>query len=216
MRGMKLYDTAKRAYVEFKPTKLVKMYVCGITPYDAAHLGHIFTFMTYDLLQRRLEELGHSVHMVRNITDVDEPIYARAAEMRIPYTQLAEREIASFHSTMEALNFRLPYAEPKASEYIGSMAEAVRKLLKNGYAYHVDKDVYFDTTKFKELAQFSGFDERLLLGLFELRGGDPSRPRKRQPLDFLLWKTIDDADDPAQWDTVVGNGRPGWHIECSV
>lgn len=213
---MKLYDTAKRAYVEFKPDKTVKIYVCGITPYDSAHLGHVFTFMIYDLLQRRLEDLGHTVEMVRNITDVDEPIYSRASELGIPYTTLAKQETARFQSTMQTLNFRVPYAQPLASEYIDDMAVAVAQLLKNDFAYYVGKDIYFDVSRYPDFAQFSGFDERLLLGLSALRGGDPERSGKRQPLDFLLWKSISDTADPAQWQTPIGNGRPGWHIECSV
>ena len=94
---MRLYDTAKSAYVDFIPNDVVRIYGCGITPYDSAHLGHIFTFMTYDLLQRRLEDLGHKVEMVRNITDVDEPIYRRAQQLDITYTELASQEIESFH-----------------------------------------------------------------------------------------------------------------------
>jgi L-cysteine:1D-myo-inositol 2-amino-2-deoxy-alpha-D-glucopyranoside ligase len=213
---MKLYDTAAKAYVVFKPSKTVGIYTCGITPYDSAHLGHIFTFMTYDLLQRRLEDLGHEVRMVRNITDVDEPIYKRAKQIGIPYTDLAKKEIKSFQETMKLMNFRPTYAEPLASEYIDEMASAVKELIDNGFTYRVDEDIYFDTSKFRDFSKFSGFNNKLLLGLFKLRGGDPKRPGKREPLDFLLWKSISDANDPAQWDSVVGIGRPGWHIECSV
>lgn len=213
---MRLYDTAKSAYVNFMPKKTVRIYVCGITPYDAAHLGHIFTFMTYDLLQRRLEDLGHKVKMVRNITDVDEPIYERAKQLGVPYTELAEKEIASFRTTLDKLNFRPLFAEPRASKYIKDMAEAVDKLLSQGVAYRVDKDIYFDIAKYPDFKKFSGFNERLLNGLFKMRGGDPKRANKRHKLDFLLWKSVDDRNDPARWDSPLGQGRPGWHIECSV
>lgn len=213
---MRLYDTAKSAYVIFQPKKIVGIYVCGITPYDSAHLGHIFTFMTYDLLQRRLEDLGHQVNMVRNITDVDEPIYERARRLGIAYTDLAEKEIVSFHSTLERLNFRPLYAEPRASEYIDDMALAVDKLLAKNIAYKVGKDIYFDTAKYPDFVCFSGFNDRLINGLFKVRGGDPDRKGKHHKLDFLLWKSVDDQSDPAHWDSVLGIGRPGWHIECSV
>jgi L-cysteine:1D-myo-inositol 2-amino-2-deoxy-alpha-D-glucopyranoside ligase len=172
--------------------------------------------MTYDLLQRRLEDLGHKVEMVRNITDVDEPIYRRAQQLDIPYTELASQEIESFHSTLKTLNFRSLFAEPMASDYIDEMAEAVSKLLEEKIAYKVGRDIYFDTAKYPDFHNFSGFSERLLKGLFKLRGGDPGRVGKRQPLDFLLWKSVDDQSDPARWDSDMGHGRPGWHIECSI
>jgi len=198
-----------------KVGKTVKIYVCGVTPYDSAHLGHVFTFMTYDLLQRRLEDLGHEVKMVRNITDVDEPIYARANEMGITYTELAQNEIKSFRYTMKVLNFRPPYAEPLASEYIDEMADAVKALLRDKFAYYVGKDVYFDIARYPGYGKFSGFSERLQLGLSAMRGGDLN-PDKRHPLDFLLWKSVVDPNDTARWNSIVGVGRPGWHIECSV
>jgi L-cysteine:1D-myo-inositol 2-amino-2-deoxy-alpha-D-glucopyranoside ligase len=213
---MKLFDTAQKQYIDFEPKPVVQIYVCGITPYDSAHLGHIFTFMTYDLLQRRLQDLGHEVRMVRNITDVDEPIYAKAKDLGIDYRQLAANETASFQATLAELRFNKPYAEPLASDYVGHMSEAVETLLSNGYAYRLEDDVYFDISKHQAYHKFSGFNERLIMGMSRSRGGDPERVGKRQPLDFLLWKGITDASDPAQWRTSLGAGRPGWHIECSV
>lgn len=192
------------------------MYVCGITPYDSAHLGHIFTFMTYDLLQRRLEDMGHTVRMVRNVTDVDEPIYRKAAELNIDYRKLASAEVASFRSVLERLNFRPLYAEPHASEYIDQMAGAVKQLIDKKYGYYVGKDVYFDTSKCHEYGLFSGFNHKLLIALLKERGGDPDLKEKHSPLDFLLWRHIDDPADTAQWNTVLGSGRPGWHIECTI
>lgn len=213
---MKLYDTAKQDYIKFNPKGQVGIYVCGITPYDSAHLGHIFTFMTYDLLQRRLEDMGHTVKMVRNITDVDEPIYDRAKELGVPYTELAKSEVKKFQAVMEKLGFKKPFAEPLASDYIAQMAEAVRELLGRGFGYRVDEDIYFDVSKFPDFAKLSGFSQRLQLGLAAMRGGDPKRAGKRNSLDFLLWKNVNNPADPAQWQTVLGVGRPGWHIECSV
>lgn len=192
------------------------MYVCGITPYDSAHLGHVFTFLMYDLLQRRLEDQGYTVKMVRNITDVDEPIFKKAQEQNESYTELAAREIKSFQKTMRALNFRQPDAEPLASEYIGEMAAAVQRLLDSGHAYRLGQDIYFDVSTFPAFGSFSGFPDKLQLAFMADRGGDPERPGKRQPLDFLLWRGITDPADEAAWDAPVGHGRPGWHIECSI
>lgn len=213
---MKLYDTGRRAYVTFVPENEVRLYVCGITPYDSAHLGHIFTFMQYDLLQRRLEDTGHNVKMVRNITDVDEPIYKKAAKLGIAYTELARNETKRFQQTLKELNFIKPFAEPKASEFIEPMSRAVKKLLERGVAYKLEEDILFDTAKSADYKRFSGFNERLFHGLASSGGGEPDRPGKRQPLDFLLWKSIGDPSDPAQWQTELGKGRPGWHIECTV
>jgi L-cysteine:1D-myo-inositol 2-amino-2-deoxy-alpha-D-glucopyranoside ligase len=213
---MKLFDTATKQSVDFTPPQTVRLYTCGITPYDSAHLGHIFTFMTYDLLQRYLEDQGHSVHLVRNVTDVDEPIFKKAKELGIAYTQLAEEETTSFQETLTALHFRPAYAEPKASEYIDEMASAVKQLIESDYAYRLEDDIYFDVSKDESFGTFSGFSDDLQLAFMKRRGGDPERPGKRQPLDFLLWRGITDPDDPAAWDSPVGRGRPGWHIECSV
>lgn len=213
---MKLYDTARKGFAEIVPKEAFTIYVCGITPYDSAHLGHIFTFMTYDLLQRLLEEEGMRVKMVRNITDVDEPIYKKAAELGVPYTELAERETASFQKVLQQLNFKKPFAEPKASEFIPQMAEAVQQMIDAGHAYAVDKDIYFDTSTVEHYGGFAGFPEKILLKMLQGRGGDPYRAKKRNRVDFLLWKSIDDPKDPAAWESPVGYGRPGWHIECSV
>lgn len=203
-------------YCSFEPAHIVKIYVCGITPYDSAHLGHIFTFMTYDLLQRRLEDCGHEVQMVRNITDVDDPLYIKAAELGTDYISLATSEIASFQAVLHTLNFRPTFAEPKASDYIFEMADAVQAMLDMGYAYYVDQDIYFDTSKYPSFSELAGYNKPLLYALMRQRGGDPDLKAKRQPLDFLLWKHITDSSDKAQWQTVLGTGRPGWHIECSV
>lgn len=213
---MKLFDTAKNTYVDLQVGPLFRMYVCGITPYDSAHLGHVFTFMTYDLLQRRLEDLGHKVKMVRNITDVDDPIYAKAAELNVHYAELARTEAESFQKVMDQLYFRPLFAEPRASEFIDKMAKTVKELLDKGFAYRIAGDVYFDVSKDPKFGTFSGFNDRLLYNFMEARGGDPTRPDKRNPLDFLLWSGISDPKDPAQWQSVVGTGRPGWHIECTV
>jgi len=117
---MRLYDTARRAVVPFEPPHLVRMYVCGITPYDSTHLGHAATYLTYDILIRRLEELGHEVSYVRNITDVDDSILPKARELGVPYLELAESEMARFHSDMDALEMRAPAAEPSTAATVAS------------------------------------------------------------------------------------------------
>lgn len=213
---MQLFDTPRQIQTGLGLGKQVSIYVCGITPYDAAHVGHIFTFLAYDLLQRRLEDAGHTVRLVRNITDVDEPIYRKAAELGIDYRVLAARETDRLQEIVRALNFRPPYAEPRASQYIDEMADAVMQLKDKGFAYLVGDDLYFDTSRQHGFGSFSGFSDRLQLAFMSDRGGDPKRPGKRQPLDFLLWKAISDPADPAAWVTPLGRGRPGWHIECSV
>lgn len=214
---MKFYDTCAGEIVNFAPKQdEIRMYVCGVTPYDSAHLGHIFTFLMYDLMQRRFEDLGHSVKLVRNITDVDEPIYERAAQNGEHYQTLATREIASFQKIMQSLNFRKPTAEPLASTFISEMADAVKQLINSRNAYRIEQDIYFDTSTFRTFGDLCKLPESLKIAFTHERGGDPSRPGKRHPLDFLLWHGITDMNDPAAWESPVGYGRPGWHIECSV
>jgi L-cysteine:1D-myo-inositol 2-amino-2-deoxy-alpha-D-glucopyranoside ligase len=214
---MRLYNSATRQLEDKTWGKDISLYVCGITPYDAAHMGHVFTFVTYDILQRYLEHQGHHIKMVRNITDVDEPIYRRARELGVPYTKLAKEQTMHFQQIMRRLGLNRPFAEPKVSEYIGEMAAAVKQLLTTKNAYQLDGgDIYFDVSTVKDFGKLSGFSEQLQLAFMRIRGGDPGRVDKRQPLDFLLWKAVSDPDDVAAWDSVVGHGRPGWHIECSV
>ncbi len=214
---VKFFDTHKNQIVDFRPQRpQIQIYVCGITPYDSAHLGHIFTFMTYDLLQRRLEDLGHKVKLVRNITDVDEPIFLKAKQNNEHYVDLATREINSFKEIMKRLNFRDPDAEPLASDFIAEMADAVKWLIDHNYAYKLDNDIYFDVMSDPKFGSFCHLPDKLQLTFMSERGGDPKRPGKRQPLDFLLWRGITDPNDPAAWNSPVGYGRPGWHIECSV
>ena len=195
----------------------VRLYICGITPYDSAHLGHAFTFLTYDVLQRYLEQTGKSVKIVRNITDVDEPIYVRARQLRVHYMDLANEETAKFQNVMAKLNIKTPFAEPRASDYIEKMAIAIQQLLDNDKAYRLKNgDIYYAVAKDPKFGKQSHLSKHLQQAFMANRGGDPGRADKNHPFDFLLWKAIDDPADPAQWASVVGNGRPGWHIECTV
>jgi L-cysteine:1D-myo-inositol 2-amino-2-deoxy-alpha-D-glucopyranoside ligase len=213
---MRLFDTAIKAYRDVPPKDEMLIYVCGITPYDSAHIGHAFTFLTYDLLQRRLESLGSHVWLVRNITDVDEPMYVKARELGMHYLDLAKQETAAFQATMGALNLKEPAVEPKPSDHIDEIASAVRELLNRGIAYMLDGDVYFDVAHFPAFGSISGYSTQLMTNFLGDRGGDPWRVGKQNPLDFLLWRSITDKTDPAAWDTAIGYGRPGWHIECTA
>jgi L-cysteine:1D-myo-inositol 2-amino-2-deoxy-alpha-D-glucopyranoside ligase len=211
---MRLYETARRAVVPFEPPSTVRMYVCGITPYDSTHLGHAATYLTYDVLIRRLEELGHEVRMVRNITDVDDSILPKARELGIPYLELADAEMARFHSDMAALEMRPPIAEPRATEAIDQIIELVAKLLESGHAYLTHGTAYFDVSTFPSYGQLSHYPEHQMVRLARERGGNPDDPHRRAPLDFVLWQPSL-ADEPA-WRASFGVGRPGWHIECSA
>jgi L-cysteine:1D-myo-inositol 2-amino-2-deoxy-alpha-D-glucopyranoside ligase len=188
--------------------------VCGITPYDSTHLGHAATYLTYDLLIRRLEDLGHEVRMVRNVTDVDDSILPKARELGIPYLELAEQEMARFHSDMEALDMRPPYEEPRATEAIPQIIELVSQLLEKGHAYLTAGTVYFDISTFPSFGELSHYPRDRMLRLAEARGGRPEDPHRRDPLDFVLWQPSL-ADEPA-WRAPFGVGRPGWHVECSA
>ncbi|MFN8035931.1 MAG: cysteine--tRNA ligase [Acidimicrobiia bacterium] len=212
--AIRLYDTAQRRVVPFEPGPEVSMYVCGITPYDSTHLGHAATYITYDLLIRRLEDLGHTVRMVRNITDVDDSILPKARSLGIPYLELAESEMARFHDDMEALDMRPPVSEPRATESIPQIIELVAKLLESDHAYLTAGTVYFDVATFPRFGELSHYPRDRMIKLAEARGGRPEDPHRRDPLDFVLWQPSL-PDEPA-WRAPFGIGRPGWHIECSA
>jgi L-cysteine:1D-myo-inositol 2-amino-2-deoxy-alpha-D-glucopyranoside ligase len=211
---MRLFDTARQAVVPFEPPEHVLMYTCGITPYDATHLGHAATFLAYDVLQRRLIDLGHRVTCVRNVTDVDDPLFAKARELGIHYLDLAAGEEARFEADMEALN-ALPVAStPRASSAIPDIRGFIGMVIERGYAYEAGGSVYFDVSKYAGFGSLSHYSRDEMLEFARRRGGDVDNPHKRDPLDFVLWHPSA-ADEPS-WDTLWGPGRPGWHIECSA
>ena len=211
---MRLYDTAKRAVVPFEPGEDVSIYVCGITPYDSTHLGHAATYLAYDLLIRRLEQLGHRVRYVRNVTDVDDSILPKARELGVHYLELAEREMVRFRGDMDALEMRAPDAEPRATEAIDGIIRLVEQLLDRGHAYMTAGTVYFDISSFPTFGGLSRYPEARMVKLARARGGNPDDPHRRHPLDFVLWQPSL-ADEPS-WRAPFGVGRPGWHIECSA
>jgi L-cysteine:1D-myo-inositol 2-amino-2-deoxy-alpha-D-glucopyranoside ligase len=212
--SIKLFDTAKQEVVPFEPPHVVSMYTCGITPYDATHIGHAATFMAYDVLQRRLIDLGHEVRCVRNVTDVDDPLFAKARELGVHYLDLAAGEEARFERDMEALNALPVYSTPRASSAIADIRGFIGMVLERGYAYVVDGSVYFDVSKSPNFGNISHYDRQKMLDLARERGGDVDNPNKRDPLDFVLWHPS--ASDEPSWEAVWGAGRPGWHIECSA
>ena len=211
---MRLYDTARRAVVPFEPGPTVLMYTCGITPYDATHLGHAATFLAYDVLQRRLIDLGHEVKCVRNVTDVDDPLFAKARELGVHYLDLAAGEEARFEADMAALEVLPMHSTPRASSAIADIRGFIGMVLDRGYAYQAGGNVYFDVAKFPAFGSVSHYSHDEMVAFARERGGNVDDPNKRHPLDFVLWQTST-GDEPA-WDTMWGPGRPGWHIECSA
>jgi L-cysteine:1D-myo-inositol 2-amino-2-deoxy-alpha-D-glucopyranoside ligase len=211
---LQIFDTAQRRVVPLTVGPTVDMYVCGITPYDSTHLGHAATYLAYDLLTRRLEELGHQVRMVRNVTDVDDSILPKARELGVPYLELAAAELARFRADMDALGMRPPVSEPRATEAIDGMIDRIAELLDRGHAYLSHGTAYFDITTFERFGQLSHYSREHMIKLARARGGRPDDPHRRDPLDFVLWQPSL-PDEPA-WRAPFGVGRPGWHIECSV
>ena len=211
---MKLYDTSRREVVEFSPGPLVTMYTCGITPYDATHLGHASTFLFYDVLQRRLIDMGHTVRCVRNVTDVDDPLFAKARELGVHYLDLAAGEEARFNRDMEALETLPVHSAPRASSAISDIRGFIGMVLERGYAYTAAGSVYFDVSKFPSFGSVSNYERERMIELARQRGGNVDDPHKRDPLDFVLWHPS--AEDEPAWDATWGAGRPGWHIECSA
>jgi L-cysteine:1D-myo-inositol 2-amino-2-deoxy-alpha-D-glucopyranoside ligase len=211
---MRLYDTARRAIVPFAPGPVVTMYTCGITPYDATHLGHAATYLTYDVLQRRLRDRGHETRCVRNITDVDDDILRKARELGVHYLDLAAAETARFDNDMRVLDVLESWSEPRATSAIADIRGFIGMVLDRGHAYQSGGAVYFDVSSFDGFGQVSHLDRDEMLALAAERGGSPDDPNKRDPLDFVLWQPS--ADDEPAWESLWGPGRPGWHIECSA
>lgn len=211
---LRLYDTAKREVVPFEPGELVTMYTCGITPYDATHLGHAAAYVGYDVLQRRLRDRGHQTRCVRNVTDVDDSILQKAREIGVHYLDLAAAETAKFDDDMIALGMIPSWSEPRATSAIADIRGFIGMVLDRGHAYQAGGAVYFDISTYEKFGQVSGYDEATMLEFAAERGGNVDDPHKRNKLDFVLWQPS--LDDEPSWDSLWGPGRPGWHIECSA
>jgi L-cysteine:1D-myo-inositol 2-amino-2-deoxy-alpha-D-glucopyranoside ligase len=213
---LRLHDTATGTVRSTAPGHTARMYVCGITPYDATHLGHAATYLAFDLIHRYWRDAGHEVHYVQNVTDVDDPLLARAQRDRNDWVVLGMRETALFREDMESLRVLPPRDFVGAVEAIGEIVEVVGKLFASGAAYRVDDrkypDIYFDHLAAEHFGSESGYDADTMARLSAERGGDPERPGKRHPLDALLWRMAREGEP--SWDSELGPGRPGWHVEC--
>ncbi|HEV2360447.1 MAG TPA: cysteine--tRNA ligase, partial [Acidimicrobiales bacterium] len=211
---MRLYDTARREVVPFEPGPVVSMYTCGITPYDSAHVGHAAVYLTFDVLQRRLRDLGHDTRCVRNVTDVDDDILRKARELGVHHLDLAAEEVAKFDRNMQALGLLPSYSEPRATSAIPDILGFIGMVLESGHAYEAGGAVYYDVSSFPDFGQVSHLERDEMLRLAAEHGGNPDDPAKDDPLDFVLWQPS--LPDEPSWESRWGPGRPGWHIECSA
>jgi L-cysteine:1D-myo-inositol 2-amino-2-deoxy-alpha-D-glucopyranoside ligase len=211
---LRLHDTATGEVRPTSPGPEARIYVCGITPYDATHMGHAATYVTFDLVQRVWLDGGHDVHYVQNVTDVDDPLLARALETGDDWEALAERETHLFREDMEALGVLPPRHYIGAVESIPAVLRYIEKLRAAGSVYEVDGDLYFRVHADERFGSIAGLDEQRMLEVFGERGGDPQRPGKEHPLDCLVWQ-LERPGEPS-WDSPFGKGRPGWHIECTA
>jgi L-cysteine:1D-myo-inositol 2-amino-2-deoxy-alpha-D-glucopyranoside ligase len=213
--GLRLHDTLSGAVRDFTPEgPEVKLYVCGVTPYDTAHLGHAFTYVTFDTLVRYLTYLGYRVRYIQNITDVDDPLFEKARQLGISYQELAARETARYLEDMKSLNVLPANHYPRASGEIPEMTQMAERLIERGHAYAVDGRVYFRVESDPTYGELSKLDRANMIELARQRGGDPDDSRKEDPLDFLLWRPSgsDEFHAQSRW----GEGLPGWHLECSA
>ena len=209
---LKIYNTMTRSREVFEPQEpgKVGMYACGVTVYDLSHIGHARAMVVFDVIQRYLRTLGYAVTFVRNYTDIDDKIINRANEEGVAWDVISERYIEEFDRDMQALGIRNPEYTPRATGHISEMLEMVSTLIERGHAYEVEGDVYFDVPSFKEYGKLSGKD------LESLQSGArvDVDERKKSPADFALWKAAKRGEP--SWESPWGQGRPGWHLECSV
>ncbi len=218
-----LYDTSRAAVLPIEAGHRTRMYVCGVTPYDATHLGHAATYVTFDLVVRGMLDAGHEVEYVQNVTDVDDPLLERAARDGRDWRELATSEIDLFREDMTALGVIPPDQLLGVVESMDEIVDAVRRLVDSGTAYRVPvpeaegsgDDIYLDLAQTTGFGEVSHWSREQMEAVFPRRGGDPERPGKRDPLDPLLWRGARDGE-PSWDDDLLGSGRPGWHIECTA
>ncbi|MEO7423319.1 MAG: cysteine--1-D-myo-inosityl 2-amino-2-deoxy-alpha-D-glucopyranoside ligase [Ornithinibacter sp.] len=221
--ALHLYDTQSRSVRAVDAGPVARLYVCGITPYDATHLGHAATYVTFDLVGRALRDAGHEVDYVQNVTDVDDPLLERAARDGRDWRELATAEIGLFREDMTALAVVPPDALVGVVESMPEITAEVRALLSGATAYRLPipaaegsgEDVYLDLSQTPTFGSVSGWSREQMMAVFADRGGDPDRVGKRDPFDPLLWRAVRDGE-PSWEDEVLGAGRPGWHIECTA
>jgi L-cysteine:1D-myo-inositol 2-amino-2-deoxy-alpha-D-glucopyranoside ligase len=212
-RDLRIHDTATGGLVTLEAGPVARIYVCGITPYDATHLGHAATYNAFDLVQRVWLDNKRQVQYVQNVTDVDDPLLERAARDGEAWTALAERQTALFREDMTALRMLPPQHYIGAVEAIPGIVPLVERLREAGAAYELDGDVYFSVAADVHFGAVSHLDAAAMRALSAERGGDPERPGKKNPLDPMLWRAARPGEP--SWDGgSLGPGRPGWHIEC--
>lgn len=230
---VRLFDTATGRIEPIEVDDEASLYVCGITPYDATHLGHAATYLAFDTLTRAWRDAGVRVRTAQNITDVDDPLFERANATGQDWQELAQSQTDLFRSDMALLRILPPDSYVRVQDVIDETADAVARLLQEGTAYRVPidaaadpapldpgaSDVYFDVRAAEHvspwrLGQASGYSPERLTASFLEFGGDPERPGKRDPFDPLLWRAARHGEP--SWPTPIGAGRPGWHVECAV
>ncbi|MEV6951985.1 cysteine--1-D-myo-inosityl 2-amino-2-deoxy-alpha-D-glucopyranoside ligase [Streptomyces sp. NPDC051183] len=212
-RDLQIHDTATQGTITLAPGPVARIYVCGITPYDATHIGHAATYNAFDLVQRVWLDTKRQVIYVQNVTDVDDPLLERALRDNEDWTELAERETALFREDMTALRMLPPQHYIGAVEAIPGIVPLVERLRDAGAAYELDGDVYFSVESDPDFGKVSNLDAEAMRLLSAERGGDPERPGKKNPLDPMLWMAAREGEP--SWDGgSLGRGRPGWHIEC--
>ena len=209
---VKVADRGERVVAAAGPT--ATLYACGITPYDATHIGHAATFIAWDLLVRAWRDAGHQVRYVQNVTDVDDPLLERAERDHEDWRELADREIALFRGDMEALRVLPPAEYIGAVEALPVIERLSRLLADHGAVYDLDGDMYFARSADPSFGAVSGLDAATMTELFAERGGDPGRPGKKDPLDALVWLAARPGEP--SWTSGFGSGRPGWHVECAA
>lgn len=213
---LRLFNSLTQKKEIFKSLKknIVSIYVCGITPYDTTHLGHAFTYVSFDVLIRYLKYKGYKVNYAQNITDIDDDLLKKAKESRREWRELGNFWTGRFTNDMNTLNVLRPTHYVKATDSINEIIEIIKGLLKKGYAYEKNGNVYFDVSRDKDYGKLSKYSKSQMKVLLKERGGDPNDHNKRNSLDFILWQESK-LDEPS-WSAPFGNGRPGWHIECSA
>ena len=209
---LSLWDSARKASSPLPKKDLYRMYVCGITPYDATHLGHAATYLTFDLVNRYLRATGAQVRFVQNITDIDDPLLERATRDGVDWRSLAQSQIDLFRGDMVNLHILPPDHYIGVVEAMDLVEAAISKLQSKASTYTVDKDLYFRVHADSEFGSRSHLSEEKMLEIFAERGGDPQRVGKEDPLDALLW--LAHRKGEPSWPSAQGEGRPGWHIEC--
>jgi L-cysteine:1D-myo-inositol 2-amino-2-deoxy-alpha-D-glucopyranoside ligase len=213
-REVRIRDTASGELAIAAAGRAATLYACGITPYDATHIGHAATFVAWDLLVRAWRDAGHDVTYVQNVTDVDDPLLERAARDGEDWRDLARRQIELYRTDMAALRVLAPASFVGAVEAMGLIERFNLLLASHGALYELDGDTYFARSSDPEFGTVSGLDPAAMIELSAERGGDPARPGKKDPLDALVW--LGARPGEPSWDSEFGAGRPGWHVECAA